>query len=119
MGLPAPDGEPADRSGLDPQVAEHVEPNALTLLAAQSLTKFGDRIVDPKTVLPYLLAAGGAPAALVGLLVPIRESGSLLPQVALLSLVHRVRYRHRLLVGSALGQSFCVGLLGWRWPRSP
>lgn len=58
--------------------------NAIRIIGASALPNIGDRIVDAKTVLPWLFASIDAPTALVGLLVPIRESGSMLPQVALL-----------------------------------
>ncbi|MGK0483473.1 MAG: hypothetical protein ACJAQ3_003456, partial [Planctomycetota bacterium] len=39
--------------------------------------------VDPKLVMSWVLGALGAPAAAVGWLVPVREAGALLPQLAL------------------------------------
>ncbi len=50
-------------------------------VASLSLTKAADGLVDPKLVLSWLMTALGAPAALIGLLVPIREAGALLPQL--------------------------------------
>ncbi len=100
-------GAPVDRSDLG-AAADEVAPNGLRLLGAHTLTQVGDRVFDPKTVLPYVLAVGGAPTGLVGLLVPLRESGSLLPQVALLGLVQRTRRRRRLLVVAALAQALIV-----------
>jgi hypothetical protein len=55
--------------------------NFLRHVAALSLTKAADGLVDPKLVLSWLMTALGAPAALIGLLVPIREAGALLPQL--------------------------------------
>ncbi|GAC16712.1 MFS transporter [Aliiglaciecola lipolytica] len=52
----------------------------LLLLCISCLTKIADLLVSPKTTLPYILTAGGAPSWLISLLVPIKESGSLLPQ---------------------------------------
>ena len=45
--------------------------------------KTGDLIASPKVVLPWLLGALGAPVWMVGMLVPIRESLALLPQLAI------------------------------------
>ncbi|MFP7675147.1 MFS transporter [Marivita sp. S0852] len=47
------------------------------------LTKTADGLIDPKLVLAWLLNAIGAPGYIIGLLVPVRESGSLLPQLLL------------------------------------
>ena len=55
---------------------------ALQLLA-RTLSKVGDVLASPRTVLPWLLAAGGAPAWTAGALTPLRESGALLPQAPL------------------------------------
>ncbi|KFL36912.1 MFS transporter [Arenimonas donghaensis] len=55
--------------------------NFLRQLGAMTLTKLGDALASPKTTLPWTLGALGAPAWMVGLLVPIRESGSMLPQL--------------------------------------
>lgn len=49
--------------------------------SALSLTKLGDGLFDPKLVLAWLLTSLGASAGLIGLLVPIREAGALLPQL--------------------------------------
>jgi hypothetical protein len=49
------------------------------LLASYFLTKLGDAIASPKTTLAWLTTAVGAPAFVLGMLVPIRESGSLIP----------------------------------------
>jgi hypothetical protein len=46
-----------------------------------SLTKLGDGLVDPKLVLSWLLTYLGAGAVWVGMLVPLREAGALLPQL--------------------------------------
>jgi hypothetical protein len=58
--------------------ARDVAANGLLQVRAQALQSTGDQVVNPKTVLPWLFSALGVPAALVGLLVPIRESGSML-----------------------------------------
>ncbi|MBR9762252.1 MAG: MFS transporter [Rhodobacteraceae bacterium] len=57
--------------------------NGLREIAALSMTKISDGLIDPKLVLSWLLNALGAPAAFVTALVPIREAGALLPQILL------------------------------------
>lgn len=94
---------------LPEDVCREVPGNATRIIAAQTLQNIGDRIVDAKTVLPWLLAAAGAPAALVGFLVPIRESGSLLPQAALVPWVRRQPVRKWLWVAGGAGQAVAVG----------
>lgn len=63
--------------------------NGLVHVAALTLTKTADALVDPKLVLSWLLTALSAPGAMIGLLVPVREAGALLPQLALTRQVER------------------------------
>jgi hypothetical protein len=59
----------------------HRPRNFLTHVAALTATKTADALTDPRLILAWLMIQVGAPAALVGLLVPIREAGALLPQL--------------------------------------
>ncbi|MHA6344518.1 MFS transporter [Roseivivax sp. CAU 1761] len=78
--------------------------NGLRHMASLSLTKVADGLLSPKLVLAWLMQAAGAPAMLVGLLVPIREAGALLPQILLAGMVERRRRRRGIWVAGALGQ---------------
>ncbi len=64
------------------------------LLSISSLTKIADLLISPKTTLPYILSANGAPAWLISMLVPVKESGSLIPQWLLKSRVAQ-RFNNR------------------------
>ncbi|MAP93782.1 MAG: MFS transporter [Ponticaulis sp.] len=59
----------------------HQPKNFFTHIISLSMTKLADGLIDPKLVLSWLLATLSVPSALIGLLVPIRESGALLPQL--------------------------------------
>lgn len=83
---------------------EQVAANGLRLVVAGALQSAGDQVLNAKTVLPWLLYGLGAPAALVGLLVPIRESGSMLPQAALTPWVVSRPRRARVWMIGATGQ---------------
>jgi hypothetical protein len=48
-----------------------------------AVTRLGDQLGSPELVLPWLLDALGAPAFLSGLLVPVRNSLALLPQLTI------------------------------------
>lgn len=85
--------------------------NKLKLVAASALQSSGDQTVGASTVLPWLFHALGVPAALIGLLVPIRESGSMLPQAFLAPLVVRVRQRKWVFVAGALVQAAAVATM--------
>jgi predicted MFS family arabinose efflux permease len=88
-----------------------VPANAARLVGALGLQNVGDSVVDAKTVLAWLLAAVGAPAGLTGLLVPVREAGSLVPQASLVPWVRRFAVRKRLWVLGAGGQAAAVAVI--------
>ncbi len=92
-----------ERSGADVERS-----NARRIVASLTLTKAGDSVVDAKVVLPYLLEAGGAPAFVTSLLVPVRESGSLLPQAFLAPRVQRVQRRRMAWSLGSVGQGAAV-----------
>jgi len=96
---------------MDEDSARHVPGNAVRLVTALTLQKAGDLVVDAKTVLAWLFAALGAPASLAALLVPIRESGSMLPQAGLSPFVQRRAVRKWIWVLGASLQATSVLLM--------
>lgn len=52
----------------------------IKLVSIAAINKLSDEFVSGKTTLPWLLQAIGAPLWTISMLVPIRESGSLIPQ---------------------------------------
>ncbi|WP_425406837.1 hypothetical protein [Hwanghaeella sp.] len=71
-------------AGENGQAKKQDEPfNGVVHVSALSLTKIADGLINPKLVLAWLLNAVGAPGFLIGLLVPVREAGALLPQLIL------------------------------------
>ncbi|PXA05397.1 MFS transporter [Coraliomargarita sinensis] len=73
--------------------AANASANFVRLLIARTGSKISDRLANPKTTLAWLLQTVGAPAVFVGLIVPIRESGSLLPQILLSNYLKRFKRR--------------------------
>lgn len=96
---------------LPEHVCREVPRNAGRLVGALTLQHAGDFVVDAKTVLAWVLAAVGAPAGLTGLLVPVRESGSLLPQASLVPWVRRFAVRKWLWIGGAVVQAAAVAIM--------
>ncbi len=97
-----------------PDAACHEQPRNFALhVASLGATKTGDGLVDPKLVLGWLLPALGAPTALVGLLVPLREAGSLLPQLVISGWIRRRARRKLVWAGGSLVQGLAVlGMAG-------
>lgn len=85
--------------------------NGRTFVWSNGLQGVADQIVSAKTVLPWLLGAAGAPGFFSAMLVPIRESGSMLPQAALTPWVTSRRSRTRVWVIGSVGQAVCAALI--------
>lgn len=82
--------------------------NFLRLGLANALTTLADSVASAKTTLPWLLAQLGSPAGLTALLVPLRESGSMLPQLLLGAAVRRMPVRKHVWVACALVQALAL-----------
>jgi len=86
--------------------------NFLLQVLTQFLTKLGDAIANPKTVLAWLMSALAAPTALIAFLVPIRESGSLLPQLLIAAWVRQQPIRKWTFVIGCVLQGLAVAAMG-------
>ncbi len=82
------------------------------ILLSYFLTKLGDAIANPKTTLAWLTTAVGAPAFVLGFLVPIRESGSMIPQLFIGSVVRRLPVRKWIWVLGSVGQCLSIAGIG-------
>lgn len=92
-----------------PEAACRAQPrNMATHVAALSASKASDGLIDPKLVLSWLLTSAGAPAALVGLLVPVREAGALLPQLFISGAIRAMPVRKWAWAGGAAMQGVCA-----------
>ena len=93
------------------EACTEVPGNFFKLGASQTLTKLADELSSAKTVLPWILTSVGAPASLVGFLVPIRESGSLLPQLFIAAAIrNRPRRKHVWVLGGILQALALAGI---------
>ncbi|QOC21122.1 MFS transporter [Wenzhouxiangella sp. AB-CW3] len=93
---------------IDDDACRVVPGNFFLQILTQFFTKLGDAIANPKTVLAWMLSALGAPGVFTAFLVPIRESGSLLPQLVIASHVRRQAIRKWTFVLGCLLQSLAV-----------
>lgn len=100
--------DPPSRGRLAEGAERAVAGNFLRLLFSSTLTKLGDRLASPKSTLAWLLPSLGAPVFFTGLVVPLRESGSLLPQTLIAAFVRRRAIRKWVWVGGAAAQGFAV-----------
>lgn len=89
----------------------HLPRNFFAYLLANLLTKIADELASARLVLPWLLGSVGAPAAFTGFLVPIREAGVLLPQLAVAAYVRRLARRKGVWLVGALLSALALGLM--------
>ncbi|QEF97819.1 hypothetical protein Mal15_18640 [Stieleria maiorica] len=85
-------------------------------IVSLSLTKVGEGLADPKLVLSWLLDAVGTPTWALGLLVPVRESLAMLPQLAISARLRRLSIRKPVYVVGCVVQGAAIisfGLMGW------
>ncbi|AZA11071.1 MFS transporter [Corynebacterium gerontici] len=86
--------------------------NATLFVYSNALQNIGDNIVAAKTVLPWIFAALGVPHAFTSMLVPIRESGSMLPQALITGWVLKQPSRKRVWIIGSLGQAAAAAGIG-------
>jgi hypothetical protein len=95
-----------------PDAACHEQPAAFTLqLAAQTLSKLGDALSSSRLVLAWILTSLGAPAIYLSLLVPLRESLSLLPQLAVAQALRERPLRKGFWVAGGLAQAAALAAM--------
>ncbi len=109
-GLVAEDEDARSCRDLDDSACRWVPRNFFVYLFSNTLTKLGDSLASPKTVLAWVMATVGAPTAMVAMLVPIRESGSMLPQLILGGWVRQRAMRKPIwMLGSLLQAAAVLG----------
>lgn len=88
-----------------PDAAQKAEPgNFLRHIWSLGASKLADGLIDPKLVLSWLLTHLGAGAFWVGLLVPVREAGALMPQLLVTPVISRAKLRKYFWAGGAVVQ---------------
>ncbi|HET9679801.1 MAG TPA: MFS transporter [Gammaproteobacteria bacterium] len=92
-----------------PEIACREQPrNFLIHIGSLVASRSGDQLSSPKLVLSWLLVHLGAPVFMLGLLVPIRESLSLLPQLFVARYIRRVGVRKWFWVAGSLVEGAAV-----------
>lgn len=87
--------------------------NFFAYLWANLLGKVADEISSAKLIIPWLFGLLGVPATFTGFLVPIREAGVLIPQLAVAAAVRHMPIRKGVWVVGALLSA--LSLLGMAW----
>ncbi len=111
-------GETDARScnAIDEHACRVVPGNFLLTIISQFFQQLGDAVANPKIVLPWVMETISAPLYLIGFLVPIRESGSMIPQLLLASYIRRMAIRKWVWVAGSILQAICIagiGMVAW------
>ncbi len=103
-------GDDVDRVCLDiPEESCREQPRNFVLhVCALAASKTADGLLDPKVVLAWLVGAIGAPTFMLGLLVPIREAGALLPQLVIAAAIRSMPIRKWVWAIGAVAQGACM-----------
>jgi MFS family permease len=90
----------------------YVPANFFLIIISNTFTKLGDALSNPKTVLAWLMGYVNAPLALISFLVPIRESGSMIPQIFIASYVRKLKVRKWIWIIGSLIQFTAIAGIG-------
>lgn len=86
--------------------------NYFLIIISNIFTQLGDVLSNPKTVLAWLMSYINAPLYLIGFIVPIRESGSMLPQIIIASYIRRLGIRKWIWVLGSVLQFIFITAIG-------
>ena len=106
QGAPVPARDAADHI-----LQQNLGWNRARIIGASALQNAGDQVGKASTVLAWLLASLGAPTWTIGLLVPVRESGSMILQAAMTPWVRGFRQRKWIWVIGGAGQAISVAAM--------
>ncbi len=101
------DGEVVAK-GISEEAVPAIPGNFLRILLATILTKTGDGLSKPGVILTWLLGTLGAPSSLIGLIVPVREAGSLVLQLFVGEYVGRHKIRKHFWVAGCVLQGLAI-----------
>ncbi|WP_163321939.1 MFS transporter [Draconibacterium mangrovi] len=105
-----------DKQGVCTDITEdacqYVPHNFFLQIFSNVFTQLGDTLSNPKTVLTWLMTYVSAPVYLISLIVPLRESGSMVPQVFFAPFIRKRYIRKWVWVIGALLQFLSIGAIG-------
>lgn len=102
------DSEPRACRSIPDEDCTHVPRNFSLNVANGTLSKLAEKIISPNLTLPWILSFLQAPPFLIGMLVPIKDAGSLLPQLLVSGKIRAKNIRKHYWTGAALLQGFCM-----------
>jgi MFS family permease len=99
-------------SSIPDEECNYVAKNFSLNTANGTLTKLAEKIISPSLTLPWIMSFIGAPAIIIGALVPIKDAGSLLPQLFISGQIRSRPIRKWYWVFAAVVQGLCMAAAG-------
>ncbi len=98
---------------IDEKACRYTPRNYFLLMLSNILSKLGDTLSNPKTVLTWVMSYVNAPIYLISFIVPIRESGSMLPQIVIAGYIRTKEKRKWVYVVGSILQSMSIMAIGF------
>lgn len=106
-------GEDSDRvcEAIPDQACNNIPRNYLLNVLNGASTKLAEQLAGPNLVLPWLLSTIGTPHFLTSLLMPLKQAGSLIPQLAVAGVIRGYKTRKWFWVGAGISQAIFLLLM--------
>ncbi len=101
---------------IDESACKVVPGNFFLTIISYFFNKLADSVANTKVIIPWIMESLSVPLFLISFLVPIRESGSLLPQLLIAAYVRKMPIRKYVWVSGAFLQAFSmigIGIVAW------
>lgn len=101
---------------IDENACKVVPGNFFITIISYFFNKLADSVANMKVIIPWIMESLNVPLFLISFLVPIKESGSLLPQLLIGAFVRKLPIRKYIWSLGAFLQALCmiaIGLVAW------
>jgi len=101
---------------IDEKACKVVPGNFFITIISYFFSKLADAISNTKVILPWIMQSLNVPIYLISFLVPIKESGSLIPQLFIAAYIRKLFLRKWVWVVGSILQAFCIfaiALVAW------
>lgn len=107
------DDEPKACSAIPEEACESSPKNFTLNVFNGTLTKLAEKIISPDLTLSWIMQSLGASSALIGMLVPVKDAGSLLPQLIVSGSIRKYSIRKYFWVTAAVVQALCWAIAAY------
>lgn len=107
------EGEERACESISEKACREVPGNFLKNVGSGGFSKLANQLVSPGTTLPWIFSALNVPSGLVGALVPIKDAGSLFPQLFISAKIRAYSRRKWFWVIPSAFQGVCLLAMAW------